>query len=205
MMKRYARIVFCLLLIVSVIWMPAMTHDAAINRLAQKEATALSSLLDNGLLNDAFHSKRVLETFELAQLLPDGQTSSVAYTQAPAEQEVSGAYARVQAKPYFLSLAALINLALLRLCLWVWGLLLLLPVIGALLVDALVMREVRFTRFKADRTVLYRASLNAFEACLGITVLIIVTPFAWHHAWILLSLSASALTLSSALRHFNRR
>lgn len=203
-MKTCWRILALLTLTVCLLWVPSLTHEEHVLSLARSELSQFKHSVNQAIFYDVLGLHESLRRARVDAILPNGKTSSVPYRAATGDKLVRGAYARVQTKPYFRCLYALGDLAWIRACLWLLNALILLPIGVALWLDALVMREVRFARFKAERAMVFRSALALTEMLLWLSLLSWLIPLSWPFTLSQLSLYLLFFTSATALRHLTR-
>ena len=172
---------------VSLIWWPGMKNEAYIFSIIEKERAwqmenlgfDLVSTIDKGMM-------RIPEAWS-SGVIPTGYESSIEMTQGFAESEMMAATERTGNTPYFKALFALLVLAIGRLCTTVVLGLLMLPLFGACLIDGLVQREVRLSKFKSPESFHFRVAWAGVFAILESMILISLAPTVIDASWILMA------------------
>lgn len=201
-MMRWIWISFIFGLCVSLIWWPGMTTHEAIALIIEKERFGVSELFEAGLIEWIDQAITAVLHFVTGTPLPDGITSSVRYQEGLGDTDMMAAIDRVSDKPYFQSLWALICLATHRLCLMLCAVGLLLPVLGAVAVDALTQREIRFVRFSRPNTVLYRWAKAGLGVITEAILLALFVPLPIPLSTIFVVLGLYALGIFLVTYHF---
>lgn len=171
---------------VSLIWWPGMKNEAYIFSIIEKERAwqmenlgfDLVSTIDKGMM-------RIPEAWS-SGVIPTGYESSIEMTQGFAESEMMAATERTGNTPYFKALFALLVLAIGRLCTTVVLGLLMLPLFGACLIDGLVQREVRLSKFKSPESFHFRVAWAGVFAILEGMILLSLVPIVIDASWILM-------------------
>lgn len=201
-MMRFIWVSFVFGLCVSLIWWPGMTTYEAIASIIDEERFFVSSVFESTLLAWIDEAITVVLHFLTGTPLPDGITSSVQYQPGFGDTEMMAAIERVSEKPYFQSLWALICLATHRLCLILCTMGVMLPVLGAVAIDALVQREIRFVRFRRPNGLMYRYARAGLSVMTEGILLVLFVPFAIPMQWLFVILSLYALGIFVVTYHF---
>ena len=201
-MMRWIWISFVFGLCVSLIWWPGMTTYEAIAQIIEEERFWVSHIFESTLLTWIDQAITVILHFVTGTPLPDGITSSVQYQEGLGDSDMMAAIDRVSDKPYFQSLWALVCLATHRLCLMLCAIGLLLPVLGAVAIDALVQREIRFVRFRRPNGLMYRYARAGLSIMTEGILLILFVPFAIPMEWLFMTLGLYALGIFVVTYHF---
>ena len=201
-MMRFIWVSFVFGLCVSLIWWPGMTTYEAIASIIDEERFFVSTVFESTLLAWIDEAITVVLHFLTGTPLPDGITSSVQYQPGFGDTEMMAAIERVSEKPYFQSLWALICLATHRLCLILCAFGVMLPVLGAVAIDALVQREIRFVRFRRPNGLMYRYARAGLSVMTEGILLVLFVPFAIPMQWLFVILSLYALGIFVVTYHF---
>lgn len=201
-MMRFIWVSFVFGLCVSLIWWPGMTTYEAIASIIDEERFFVSTVFESTLLAWIDEAITVVLHFLTGTPLPDGITSSVQYQPGFGDTEMMAAIERVSEKPYFQSLWALICLATYRLCLILCAMGVMLPVLGAVAIDALVQREIRFVRFRRPNGLMYRYARAGLSVMTEGILLVLFVPFAIPMQWLFVILSLYALGIFVVTYHF---
>ena len=201
-MMRFIWVSFVFGLCVSLIWWPGMTTYEAIASIIDEERFFVSSVFESTLLAWIDEAITVVLHFLTGTPVPDGITSSVQYQPGLGDTEMMAAIERVSEKPYFQSLWALICLATHRLCLILCAMGVMLPVLGAVAIDALVQREIRFVRFRRPNGLMYRYARAGLSVMTEGILLVLFVPFAIPMQWLFVILSLYALGIFVVTYHF---
>ena len=160
---------------VSLIWWPGMKNEAYIFSIIEKERAWQMENLGFDLVSTIDVAMKEIQRSWSSGVIPMGDDSSIEMTQGIAESEMMVATERTGNTPYFRALFALLVLAIGRLCTTVVLGLLMLPLFGACLIDGLVQREVRLSKFKSPESFHFRV---AWVGVFGIVELMILLGLA---------------------------
>lgn len=160
---------------VSLIWWPGMKNEAYIFSVIEKERAWQMENLGFDLVSTIDEGMRKIQRAWSFGVIPMGDESSIEMTQGFAESEMMAATERTGNTPYFKALFALLVLAIGRLCTTgVLGLLML-PLFGACIIDGLVQRGVRLSRFKSPESFHFRVAwAGVFAVAEGMILLSLV-------------------------------
>lgn len=176
-MTRTLWLIFIFGLSASLIWWPGAKNEATIEALIQKERAWQEEHLGFDLVEKTDEWLTSIQHLAARTSLPHGPESSLSYrSSALGEDEFLAAHERVSQKPYFQALFALLVLSIGRVIVTILLALLLSPVAGALVIDALCAREIRATRFGFPDPFRFRLAGTALILALEGLFLISLVP-----------------------------
>ena len=172
---------------VSLIWWPGMKNEAYIFSVIGKERAWQMENLGFDLVSTIDKGMMRIQGVWSSEAIPMGDESSIEMTQGFAESEMMAATERTGNTPYFKALFALLVLAIGRLCTTVVLGLLMLPLFGACLIDGLVQREVRLSKFKSPKSFHFRVAWVGMFTVGEVMILISLAPTVIDESLILIT------------------
>ena len=177
-------IVLVIALIGSLIWYPGLYDASHIEAVALKETLAFSNKVsDIGILPSGVQSSLVNSAQNLLPAAQNAVSTVLGFDPFPSqetihetEEAIESSFSRAFSSPYFLSMRALLEVAVLRgIIAFIWFAALM-PIFIGVLYDALMVRRLKFESFAINNPIFYQTLIGAPWVLLGMAFCTFLIP-----------------------------
>ena len=134
--------------------------------------------------------------------IPTGDRSTLRHPTGVVDHEIEGAVRRVSQEPYFQAMFALIVLAIGRVLVTGLLALLMIPVFGSVVVDAMCAREIRHVKFLPSDSFQFRIAMGAFFILIEVMFVLSLAPVWIDPFWILGGFLLMGFCLHRLITHY---
>ena len=193
-------LIFCIC--VSLLWWPGARNQASIFELIERERAWQTEHLGFDLV-DAIDTQLIsIQNFIFQSPIPTGDRSTLRHSIGAVDHEIEGAVTRVSQEPYLQSMCALILFAIG--VVFVRGLLALviIPIVGAVVVDAMFAREIRHVKFLPSDYFQFRLAIAAFFVLIEVMFVLSLAPVWIDPFWILGGFLLIGFSIHRLITHY---
>lgn len=176
MFKRIFVLLFILLLS-SIVWFPGLSKDSTFNHHSELQIfdteDRLSGFLDRTGLSLTTLRDRVTSGFDYllaGKMLPEAQLDS------RHDRPMENFFSRVWGSPYFAAMRAMLELSVVRAILALIWFAALCPILMAVVLDAWVVRRLKYESFAAVHPTLYQSAVSAPPVLLTTAFIVMMFP-----------------------------
>lgn len=193
-------LIFCVC--VSLLWWPGARNQSSIFELIERERAWQTEHLGFDLVNAVDNQLISIQNFIFQSPIPTGDRSTLRHSTGVVDYEIEGAVTRVSQEPYFQAMFALIVLAIGRVLVTGLLALLMIPILGAAVVDALCSREIRHVKFLPSDSFQFRISMSAFFILIELIFVLSLAPVWIDPFWILGGFLLMILSVHRFITHY---
>ena len=186
----------------SLLWWPGARNQASIFELIERERAWQSEHLGFDLVNAVDNQLISIQNFIFQSPIPTGDRSTLRHSIGAVDHEIEGAVTRVSQEPYFQAMIALIVLAIGRVLVTGLLTLLMIPILGAVVVDAMCTREIRHVKFLPSDSFQFRIAIASFFILIEVMFVLSLAPVWIDPFWILMGFFLMGLSTHRAITHY---
>lgn len=193
-------LIFCIC--VSLLWWPGARNQANIFELIERERTWQTENLGFDLVDAVDNHLISIQNFIFQSPIPNGDRSTLRHSTGVVDHEIEGAVNRVSQEPYFQAMFALIVLAIGRVLVTGLLALLMIPILGAVVVDAMCTREIRHVKFLPSDSFQFRIAIASFFILIEVMFILSLAPVWIDPFWILMGFFLLGFSTHRAITHY---
>lgn len=193
-------LIFCVC--VSLLWWPGTRNQASIFELIERERAWQTEHLGFDLVDSVDQSLISIQNLIFQSPIPKGDRSTLRHSIGAVDHEIEGAVTRVSQEPYFQAMFALIVLAIGRILVTGLLALLMIPILGAVVVDAMCAREIRHVKFLPSDSFQFRIAIAVFFVLIEVMFVLSLAPVWIDPFWILVGFLLMGFCLHRLITHY---
>ena len=193
-------LIFCVC--VSLLWWPGARNQASIFELIERERAWQTAHLGFDLVDSVDQSLISIQNLIFQSPIPTGDRSTLRHPTGAVDHEIQGAVHRVSQEPYFQAMFALIVLAIGRVLVTGLLALLMIPILGSVVVDAMCAREIRHVKFLPSDSFQFRLAMGAFFVLNEVMFVLSLAPVWIDPFWILVGFLLMGFCLHRLITHY---
>ena len=193
-------LIFCVC--VSLLWWPGARNQESIFELIERERAWQTEHLGFDLVDAVDRQLISIQNLIFQSPIPTGDRSTLRHPTGAVDHEIEGAVRRVSQEPYFQAMFALIVLAIGRVLVTGLLALLMIPVFGSVVVDAMCAREIRHVKFLPSDSFQFRIAMGAFFILIEVMFVLSLAPVWIDPFWILGGFLLMGFCLHRLITHY---
>lgn len=193
-------LIFCVC--VSLLWWPGARNQASIFELIKRERSWQTEHLGFDLVDAVDRQLISIQNLIFQSPIPTGDRSTLRHPTGAVDHEIQGAVHRVSQEPYFQAMFALIVLAIGRVLVTGLLALLMIPILGAVVVDAMCAREIRHVKFLPSDSFQFRIAITAIFILIEVMFILSLVPVWIDPFWILGGFLLMSFSLHRLITHY---
>lgn len=193
-------LIFCVC--VSLLWWPGARNQESIFELIERERAWQTEHLGFDLVDAVDQSLISIQNFIFQSPIPTGDRSTLRRSTGAVDHEIEGAVHRVSQEPYFQAMFALIVLAIGRVLVTSLLALMMIPILGSVVVDAMCAREIRHVKFLPSDSFQFRIAITAIFILIEVMFILSLVPVWIDPFWILGGFLLMSFSLHRLITHY---